>query len=384
MKYRSYDSRPLAPARFSAIDDPFRQAVEACPAGMILVSENGAIELCNGECDRMFGYEPEELVGAPVEWLVPSEARGGHEAQRQTFLQAPSKRLMAAGRPLNAVRKDGSRFPVEIGLTPITIEGRRCVLAFVIDIAERRSVEDLVRRRNEDLELANERLAQFAYVASHDIQEPLRKIVAFSDLLQTAVAADDREEMLMASDVMRASALRTRRLVGDVLALAQSMNDVLDIAPVSVRALVEEALQGLSHTIEESHAALSVSIEDVSTQADRFQGVRMVQNLVSNAIKFHKPGQVPTVTIGAERVDRRLMRLVVEDCGVGFTPAQGAQLFQPFRRLHRRDQFDGSGIGLATCKAIADRLGWELSAISRVNEGSRFMVTFPVANEPST
>jgi PAS domain S-box-containing protein len=380
MKYRSYASRPLAPARLSAGDDLLRLAVEACPAGMILVMDDGAIALANGECDRMFGYEAEELVGARVDLLVPAEARGAHATQRRAFLAAPSKRLMGAGRRLSAVRKDGSRFPIEIGLTPITIGGRLCVLAFVIDITERRSAEDLVRRRTEDLERANERLAQFAYVASHDIQEPLRKIVAFSDLLQTAVAADDREEILMASEVMRVSALRTRRLVRDVLALAQSMNDNLDIAPVSVRAMVEEALQGLSQAIEESCAAVIVEVEDVLAQADRFQVVRMVLNLISNALKFHKPSEAPRVTIRTERVAGGKMRLMVEDKGVGFTPAQGAELFLPFRRLHGRDQFDGSGIGLATCKAISDRLGWALSATSRVGEGSKFVVAFPVVD----
>jgi PAS domain S-box-containing protein len=348
---------------------------------MILVAEGGEITLCNGECDRMFGYEPEELVGASVDVLVPSEAGQAHHAHRWAFMAAPSKRLMGAGRHLNAVRKDGSQFPVEIGLTPITLDGRRCVLAFVIDITERRQAEELERRNTEDLVLANERLAQFAYVASHDIQEPLRKIVAFSDLLQTAVAANDREEMLMASDVMRVSALRARRLVSDVLALAQSMNDVLEIARIPIRALVEEALQALSQSIADSRAELTVEVEDVETAADRFQGLRMVLNLVSNAIKFRKPGQAPRVTIRTERVAQRKMRLLVEDRGVGFTSSHGAELFLPFRRLHRRDEFDGSGIGLATCKAIADRLGWGLSATSRVGEGSQFAIVFPVVNE---
>jgi PAS domain S-box-containing protein len=354
----------------------FRIAVEACPAAMILVADDGAIVLANAECGRIFGYSPGELVGLSVDALVPAEARGTHAGRRHAFFVEPSKRRMGEGRDLSALRKDGSTFPVEIGLTPVVAAGRVGVLAFIIDISERRRAAERERLYAAELERANKSLAQFAYVASHDIQEPLRKIAAFSDLLATAIASDDRQEMLMAGEVMRTSAQRARRLVRDVLTLAQSMNEAYDVAWVSVRTLVDEALQALSQTIEESGARMSVEVEDMIVLADRVQGVRVMQNLISNALKFHKPGRPPAVAIHTERNDRGERRLVVEDEGVGFDPAHREEIFQAFRRLHRREEFAGSGIGLAICRAVADRLGWTLTPSSRVGVGSRFEILF--------
>lgn len=361
-------------------DEVFRLAVEACPAGMILVADDGAIVFANAECERMFGYGPNELAGAPVDVLVPAEARAAHGAKRRAFTGAPSKRRMGAGRDLIAVRKDGSQFPAEIGLTPMQGAGSGGVLAFVIDITDRRRAEEQELRHKNDLERANESLAQFAYVASHDIQEPLRKIVAFSDLLMTGVAENDRDEIAMASEVMRSSALRARRLVADVLALARSMNGVYDLVPVPLRVLVEEALQALSQTIEDSGAAMTVEVEDAIVRADRVQGMQVVQNLVSNALKFHKPGQRPAVRIRTETMAPGRRRLVVEDEGIGFEPASREEMFRPFRRLHRHEGYAGSGMGLAICSAIAGRLGWTLLATSRVGEGSRFEIAFPAGD----
>ena len=205
----------------------------------------------------------------------------------------------------------------------------------------------------------------------------MRKIVAFSDLLMTGVAENDRDEIAMASEVMRSSALRARRLVGDVLALARSMNDVFDLVPVPLRVLVDEALQALSQTIEDSGAAMTVEVEDAIVRADRVQGMQVVQNLVSNALKFHKPGQRPAVRIRTETTTPGRRRLLVEDEGVGFDPALREEIFRPFRRLHRHEGYAGSGMGLAICNAIAGRLGWTLFATSRVGGGSRFEIAFP-------
>ncbi len=358
-------------------DELSRLVVEACPAGMMLVADDGAIVFANGECERIFGYGPDELVGASVEALVPAEARAAHVMQRRSFHGTQGKRRMGAGRALTVVRKDGSRFPAEIGLTSMHGAGHPGVLAVVIDISERRRAEERELRQRKELERANESLAQFAYVASHDIQEPLRKIVAFSDLLMTGVAENDREEIAMASEVMRSSALRARRLVADVLALARSMNDVYDLVPVPLRVLVDEALQALSQTIEDSGAAMTVEVEDAIVRADRVQGMQVVQNLVSNALKFHKPGQRPAVRIRTDRANGTRRRLLVEDDGIGFDPALSDDIFRPFRRLHRHEGYAGTGMGLAICNAIAGRLGWTLFATSRVGEGSRFEIAFP-------
>src|SRR5208283_6052688 len=156
-------------------DSRFRLAVEASPAAMIMTGPDGLIEFANAETERMFHYSVEELIGRSIDELVPQRMRGAHAGLRRGFLASPSKRPMGAGRDLNGVRKDWMEFPVEIALTPIDSENDLIVLSTVVDITARRRSETELAQRASELELANERLTQFAYVASHDLQEPLRK-----------------------------------------------------------------------------------------------------------------------------------------------------------------------------------------------------------------
>jgi PAS domain S-box-containing protein len=367
-----------APVSPGIADELYRSAVEACPAAMILVGANGVVEHANTECCRMFGYEHDELVGMLVDALVPPNQRAPHDAHRRNFMAQPTKRRMGEGRHLRAIRKDGSLFPVEIGLTPVAAAQER-VWAFVIDITERRRSEELVHRRTHELELANESLAQFAYVASHDIQEPLRKIVAFSDLLADAVGINDRSEILMASEVMHLAALRARKVVQNVMALSQSVNGAYDVRTASIISLVDESLQMLSQFIQESEAVISTDIEDVTVKADRTQGIRLIENLISNAIKYRKPNCPPKISIYSKRSDDGGIVLAVEDSGIGFDPAHREEIFRPFKRLWSQDEYPGSGIGLAICNAIASRLGWSISAFSEPEVGSRFEILFPAS-----
>ena len=168
-------------------DDLFRLAVESSPAAMIVTGQDGAIQFANAETSRMFGYQPQELIGQRIDILVPRRLRPTHLSLRLGFLANPSKRAMGIGRDLKATRRDGSEFPVEIGLTPIKTLKGLVVLATVLDISARREADLILAQRAFELERANERLAQFAFIASHDLQEPLRKIAAFSDLLGRAI-----------------------------------------------------------------------------------------------------------------------------------------------------------------------------------------------------
>ena len=352
------------------MDDMFRLAVEACPAAMILVDDAGTILLVNQECERMFGYGRGRLVGASVDILVPIATREGHEARRRTFVGDPSKRRMGAGRDLRATRADGREFPVEIGLTPIAGVG---VLAFVVDISARVEAEAAIRRYTGRLEQANENLARFAYVASHDIQEPLRKIAAFADMLKAALAAGDAVEANYAADVMTASARHARRLVQDVLTLAKLHEASLERRTVRLDELVAGVLGDLSQVIVETAAVIDVSVGDLAVVCDPNQMERLLANLVSNALKYHKPDEPPSIRIVAER-DTRETRLSVADDGIGFAPRHATEIFSPFKRLHGRGDHPGTGIGLAIAKAIADLHGWTIEVEAAEMQGATFVV----------
>jgi PAS domain S-box-containing protein len=353
-----------------------RLTFEASPAAMFMVDGEGVIELANRQCEIMFGYAPGEMGGLSVERLVPLGVRGRHRKLRDDFGAAPSKRLMGAGRDLRAMRRDGSEFPVEIGLTPVATPQGLSVVVFAIDISARLESEARLKNSLAELERANESLSRFAYVASHDIQEPLRKISAFGNILRAAMEDGNQEEARYAADVMTASAQRARALVADLLSLARSLNNAYELEPISIRDTIGVVLDALSQAIQEKSAQIACLGEDFVVRGDRAQTLQMLQNLVSNALKYHKPGEAPRVKIRLE-TDEAEHRLKVEDEGIGFAAGHGEEIFEPFRRLHNRDDIPGSGIGLAICKTTASRHGWRLSAASTPTVGSTFEIVFP-------
>ncbi len=354
----------------------FRLAVEASPAAMLMVYESGEIAFANAQCERLFGYPPGELIGQSIDRLVPGRIRGKHRSYREGFAQAPMSRPMGAGRDLSASRRDGSEFPVEIGLTPVPGVHGLGVLAVVVDISARRDAEKVLQQKLAELERANASLAHFAFMASHDIQEPLRKIVAFSEILATGLEQNDRDEVAHAGGVMRASAIRARELVADMLAFARSLNSAYELAPFSIVETIAAAANNLSLRIRETDANLDVRVDDFEVTGDRTQAIRLIQNIVENALKYGKPGVAPRIEIRSTTDAEGLRSLVIRDQGVGFPPQFREAIFEPFKRLQARDAQGGSGLGLAICKAIADRHGWRLSAESAPGEGATFGVAF--------
>ncbi len=364
-------------------NEMLRLAFDASPAAMFMVDQNGRIELVNAQCEETFGYARGKMIGMSVETLVPAGLRRKHQGLRQEFAANPSKRLMGVGRDLRAVRRDGSEFPVEIGLTPVATPLGPRVVAFAVDITARLLVEDSLKTSMAELERANESLSRFAYVASHDIQEPLRKIAAFADILNTAMANGDVEETRYAANVMASSAQHARNLVADCLALARSLNNAYAFETFSARATVRLVLDNLSQAILDESARIETLGEDFPIDGDRSQAIQMVQNLVSNALKYHEPGQPPRVRIVLKDGDGE-RSLAIQDDGIGFSVSHREEIFEPFRRLHDRGDYPGTGIGLAICKTIASRHGWRLQVTSTPTVGSTFEIVFPkTAAHPS-
>ncbi len=361
-----------------ASNEMLRLAFDASPAAMFMVDQNGRVELVNAQCEETFGYARGEMIGKSIEALVPAGLRTRHRGLRADFAANPSKRLMGVGRDLRAVRRDGSEFPVEIGLTPVATPSGTRVVAFAVDISARLLVEESLRNSMAELERANESLSRFAYVASHDIQEPLRKISAFADILSTAMADGNPEESRYAAEVMAASAKHARGLVADVLTLARSLNNAYAPEPFSLREKIQLVLDTLSQTIEDERAEIELLGEDFTIQGDMSQTLQLLQNLISNALKYHEPDRPPHLRIVLKGGDGKFA-LAIEDEGIGFSTAHADEIFEPFRRLHSRGVFPGTGIGLAICKTIASRHGWRLTATSAPSVGSTFEILFPAA-----
>lgn len=241
---------------------------------------------------------------------------------------------------------------------------------------KRRDAETQLKRAIEALAMSNRELEQFAYVASHDLQEPLRKILAFSDRLKSRYwGVGDLEKDYF--DRMQSAAIRMKTLIEDLLHYSRVTTNRSAFAPVDMNEVLSDVLQDLDAKIAFAQAEIERERLPV-VSANAFQMRQVMQNLLSNALKFAKKGETPKVRITCLDLGNGYKRITVADDGIGFDPKYIQKIFQPFQRLHQRGEYEGNGIGLAVCQKIVLAHGGTITADSRPGEGSSFHVTLPV------
>jgi PAS domain S-box-containing protein len=339
---------------------------------MIVVDRGRRIALVTQGADRLFGYRREELIGLEIEVLIPERFRAQHPSQAATFLQEPRARAMGVGRELFGRRKDGSEVAVEIGLNSIETPGGLFTLASIADIAACRHGEEELRRSSEDLE-------QFAYIASHDLQEPLRMVASYTELLAQRYQGklDERADKYIYYAVDGAK--RMQGLLAALLAYSRVGSQGKPLAPVSAEVVVKGVVQMLGGQIR--RAGASVRVGPLPTvQADEGQLAQLFQNLIGNALKFRGEAQ-PVVEISATPLNDR-WQFAVKDNGIGIESQHMARIFGIFQRLHERDKYEGSGVGLAIAKRILQRHGGQIWLESEPQIGSTFFFTLEAASLP--
>lgn len=356
-------------------EERFRLAVEASPSGIVMVDEDGTILLANAELERMFGYERGELIGQRVERLIPGRFRERHAGYRASFVVTPESRSMGSGRDLFGLRKDGTEFPVEVGLNPIRTPDGTLVLSTIVDITARKEAESALEQQRAELARSNEELEQFAYVASHDLQEPLRMVASYTSLLSERYrdVLDARGEKYIR--YIQEGASRMRQLIDDILQYSRVRRGAT-LRRVEAGACLMAARANLALTIRDRRAQMDFAVgEEVVVQGDETQLTLLFQNLLSNALKF-TPGEAPRVRVFVEE-DGAFYRFAVEDEGVGVPPEHAARIFEMFERLHGRDRYAGTGIGLAICRRIVEHHGGTIWVESDGVRGSTFFFTLP-------
>jgi signal transduction histidine kinase len=251
------------------------------------------------------------------------------------------------------------------------------------DVTEVVLAEQKVRQTLEKLQSSNRELEDFAYIASHDLQEPLRKIIAFTDRLRVKYGENLDATAIDYMDRVQHAARRMQALINDLLTLSRVTTRGQPFVPISLHDVVSEVLVDMETVIEQRQGVVEVG-ELPTVEADPSQMRQLFQNLISNALKFHQPEQLPVVRIHnmdtvSDVLGGTFHQIVVEDNGIGFDAKYGDRIFQPFQRLHGRDsQYEGTGMGLAICRKIVERHNGEINACSEVKAGAKFVISLPL------
>ncbi len=355
-------------------EEQLRMALESNPLGLIISDRDGFIHKVNGTTERIFGYTREELIGQPVELLMPAGKREEHRASRAEYAAHPRQRRMDQCPNIVGRRKDGTEFPAEIALTPLT--GRRgpLVMASVADVTDREAAAALELRQRRELQRSNQELAQFAYVASHDLQEPLRMVASYTQLLAERYDGklDERADKYIRYAVEGAT--RMQRLVSDLLAISRVDSQARTPRPVDASGVLRRVLTDMAAAVTASGAEIVCEGLPV-VLADEGQLGQVLQNLIGNALKF-VADRPPLIRISAVPVES-MWRFAVEDNGIGIEPEYASRVFEMFQRLHPRGQYEGNGIGLALARKIIERHQGRIWLESTPGAGTTFYFTLP-------
>jgi PAS domain S-box-containing protein len=360
-------------AKREVAEAKFRGLLEAAPDGMVVVNRDGEIVLLNAQAEKHFGYRRDELLGQKVKRIIPEGFAERLIADGTRTAAEALEQQIGTGIELYGQRKNGSQFPIEIMLSPMESPEGMLVTAAIRDITTRREGEALLAQRAEELKRSNEELEQFAYVASHDLQEPLRMVASYTQLLSKRykgrLDSDADEFIAFAVD----GANRMQRLIQDLLAYSRVGKRGGELVDVSSEEALQQAEFNLSGAIEES-GALITHDPLPRLMADDIQLTQLLQNLVGNAIKYQRPG-VPLVHISAAQEDGGMWQFSIQDNGLGIDPKFFEKIFGMFQRLHKREEFAGTGMGLAICKKIVERHGGKIWVESQPGFGSNFRFT---------
>jgi protein-histidine pros-kinase len=354
--------------------DTFRGLLEAAPDAMVIVGGDGRIALVNGQTERLFGYRREELLGQPVDLLVPERLRPGHAGHRASYFGDPRTRPMGGGRELLARRKDGSEFPAEISLSPMHAPRGLLVTAAIRDASTRKKAE---RALVEASRMKSEFLANM----SHELRTPLNAIIGFAELIHDGQVPPGSPQLREFVGDILASGRHLLQLINDVLDLAKVEAGKLELRPeeVDVAELVREVCATLRASAAEKKLRLEASVEPglsgVVLDPRRLRQVLL--NYLSNALKFTPSGGRVTARVRPREGDTLLLE--VEDTGIGISPEDQARLFVEFQQLDAgaAKRHAGTGLGLALTRRIVELQGGAVGVRSAVGRGSVFFAVLP-------
>jgi len=356
------------------MEERFRQVVEAAPNAMVMVNKSGIIEMVNTQTERIFGYTRAEMLGQLIDILLPERFRHQHPHHRASFFSDLSPRAMGTGRDLYGRRKDGSEFPVEVGLNPIETDDGVKVLSAITDITARVKASEKLAEHRDELERSNKELATFAYVASHDLKSPLRGIFQISHWIEEDLNNGQVDAIPQHMNLLRGRLRRMERLLDDLLAYSRAGRLEGSVSQVELGKWAQNIFE-LQAPPDGFTLEVAQDLPTFTTLATPLEQV--LRNLFANAIKHHDRAK------GRIRLDGRIAsksyyEFNVTDDGPGISPEYQERVYLMFQTLRPRDEVEGSGMGLALVKKIVEAYGGTTSIVSDGIRGTTIKFSWPI------
>lgn len=346
--------------------DIFRLAVDACPNGIVVIGNDGSILMVNGEVERLFGYGREELCGRPIEILLPENLRNRHVHQLKEFMIRPSVRHFGTGRDFSGRRKDGSEFPIEVGLNPIQLGDNFLLLGSIIDTSEHKRLE---RLQNE-----------FVSMVSHELRTPMTSIAAALGLLSGGKAGPMPQPALRLVAIAHANCQRLVRLINDILDIQklEAGQMTFYFQRCDARLLLEKAIEANRAIADDGgvHIRLDAMPRHFLVHVDPDRFIQVITNLLSNAIKFStREGEV---VVAIERLDDKI-RVTVRDHGAGIPAEFKPRIFDKFAQADAATtrEKSGTGLGLSITRQIVELMGGQIGFEDAAGGGTTFKFDLP-------
>lgn len=340
--------------------------------GIITINPQGIVSSFNLASEKLFGYNAKEVVGNNIKMLMPDPYHSQHDGYLEAYKKTSTKKVIGIGREVTAQRKDGSTFPIDLSVSEATIYGKQLFTGIIRDISKRKIAEELLHKTLEDLNISNEELSKFAFVASHDLKSPLRAIDNLSRWIEEDLAEHLDEKNKDRMNKLRGRISRMEHLLDDLLEYSKAGRNLENIESIKAPHLIHD-ISTLLHTPHGISITADKSLKNITIP--RMPLEQIFRNLISNAIKHHHKEEGEIIISAKEQND--FYEFSVSDDGPGIPEKYHNRIFEMFQTLQSRDVVEGSGMGLALVKKLANQFGGRVWVNSQEGDGATFFFSWP-------